>query len=57
MSIEICPYCNQKIEVSYGERLCPKCNKLIKVYPDDSIILRRIINVGIGELFAKIFEK
>lgn len=57
MPIEICPYCNQKIEVSYGKRDCPKCNKPIIIYPDDSFILRRLINVGIGELFTKIFKR
>ena len=55
--IEICPYCNQKIEVSYGTRPCPKCNKLINIFPDDSIILRRMINVGIAELFTKLFTR
>ena len=54
---EVCPYCNQKIEVSYGEQKCSKCKKLINVYPDDTLILRRCINVGIGELFTKLFTR
>ncbi len=56
MNKEICPYCNQEIIVSYGTRPCPKCNKLINVYPDEKLILRRLINVGIGELFTKLFK-
>lgn len=41
MPMETCPYCRQKIEVSYGTIPCPKCKKLIIVYPDDTLILRR----------------
>lgn len=57
MHNERCPYCNKVIEVSYGEQKCPDCNKLINVYPDDTLILRRMINVGIGELFTKFFTR
>jgi len=56
MHIEICPYCNQEIQVSYGIRPCPKCKKLINIYPDDTLILERCINVGIGEFFKTLFK-
>jgi len=57
MPNEICPYCNQKIEVSYGTRPCPKCKKLIRVYPDDTFIIGRIINVSIREFFKILFKR
>jgi len=54
---EICPYCRKEIDVSYGEQKCPKCRKLINVYPDDTLILRRCINVGISEFFKTLFQR
>jgi len=54
---EICPYCNKEINVGYGEQKCPKCRKLINVFPDDGLILRRLIYVCIGEFFKAIFKR
>ena len=55
--LEICPYCNAKIEVSYGTFPCPKCHKLIHVYPDDTVILQRLIKLGLNEVLGKIFRR
>ena len=52
---ENCPYCNQKIGVSYGEQKCPKCHKLINVFPDDNLIIKRMVNYGIREFIKILF--
>lgn len=57
MHKEKCPYCEKEINVSYGEQKCPECGKLINVFPDDELILRRIINVSIGEFFKTLFKR
>jgi Zn finger protein HypA/HybF involved in hydrogenase expression len=57
MHNEKCPYCNKIIEVSYGEQKCPKCKKLINVFPDDGLILKRMISISIGEFFKCLFKK
>ena len=31
---EICPYCDQPIRVSCGQRDCPSCGQPIRVSPD-----------------------
>lgn len=53
---EICPYCNQQIKVSYGIRPCPKCEKLINIYPDDNLILKRLIHLTFKQILENIFK-
>ena len=56
---EVCPYCSKEINVSYGKQRCPECKKMINVFPDDTLVLRRLVDIGIGKFFngiVKIFR-
>lgn len=43
---EICPWCHKEIQVSYGTTPCPKCKKPIRVFPDDELILKRMLGLA-----------
>lgn len=51
---EVCPWCSATITVSCGRRPCPACSKAIDVFPDDTALLRRIVQLGIAELWGKV---
>jgi len=57
MHNEKCPYCNKTIEVSYGEQNCIYCHKRINVFPDTDMIIRKVVGLGVKEIFATIFRK
>lgn len=54
---EVCPYCSQRITVSYGTRPCPACAQPIRVYPDDAEVLKRLVALGVGSAVQKLLGR
>ena len=50
LHMESCPYCSEKIEISYGVVPCPKCHKLIRCTPDNQEVLKSLVRIFIEEL-------